>query len=220
MTTDLDEQLTDALAPSDAPSDDELSAYYESLEDPDPEGELHPLPKPPFTVDGLGSADWAGRKIKRAQAAVDEAKAWRDRIVAEADAALARERERHEPTVTFFETLLADWLRREIEADTSKKPRASRDLPCGLTVKRISGKPSLEVEDADALVDWLKDHRPDLVSSEVVWNWSKNDVKKLADDEGRLAVVDEGSGEVVEAKGARIVLGNDSYRVVAKGGAA
>lgn len=197
---ELDVMLTDALAPPDAPSDDEIRAWAESHEYVDPEGNAATPVQLPFSVDSIGSADWAGRKIQQAKRRVAEVRAWRDRIVAEADAAVAREQARQQPTVEFFEAHLAAWLRREIEADTSKRPRKSRDLPCGVRVRQTPGGKSLAVDDADALVDWLQTYRPDLVGEpQVVYPWSKTDVKKIADDDGRIVVVDPESGEIVEA---------------------
>lgn len=213
MSADLlDDHLLDALAPADAPSDDDITNYFAHVNgDTDRRDEPKP---PPFRVTDLASADWAGRKIQKAQARIDEAKAYRATVLAELDAHVAREEARHRPVIEFMEGLLGDWLRSEIEADDAKKPTVSRELPCGVRVRRTGGTASLEVDDADALVDWLKDHRPELVTSEVVWNWSKTDVKKLADDTDRIAVVDEESGEVSEVRGARIVRKPYEYRAV------
>lgn len=162
--TELDDELLDALAPPDAPSDDEVRDYLEALSYVDPEGHTPPTPTLPFAVRDLGSADWAGRKVAQAQAKVDEVRAWRDRVVAEADAAVAREEARQRPTVEFFEWHLTDWLRREIEADTSKKPRKSRDLPCGVTVKRTPGGKTLVYTDEAALVEWLDANYPECLN--------------------------------------------------------
>ena len=123
-----------------------------------------------------------------------------------------RERRRHDRTLEWAETVLRNWLDAEIAADDSKKPRKSRELPSGVTVKRISGRPSLAVDDEAALVDWLKDHRPDLVEAQVKWVWSKTDVRKLAGDDGTIRVVDEETGEVSHAP-ASVKVGEDRYTV-------
>lgn len=193
---ELDEQLVDALAPDDAPDDEEIAAHQE---DPD----THRLP---FAVRDLGSADWAGRKIRKAQAKINEAQRWRDRVVAEADAHLEREKARHEPTIEFFELHLKDWLRREIEADTSKKPRASRDLPCGITVKRTPPGKSLVVEDEDALVDFLTTSKDAEGIATPKWEYSKTDVKNLIIKQG------------IAVKGARVETGEPGYKVTVGGG--
>jgi len=211
LVGDLDAELTDALAPDGAPSDVDIANYLRAA---DIDAGHEQTAKPPFRVTDLASADWAGRKIRAAQARIDEAKDYRAKVLAQLDAHVEREEARDLPTIQYMESLLGDWLRDEIAADDSKKPKVSRDLPCGVKVKRTGGTASLEVDDADALVDWLKDHRPGLVTSETVWNWSKNDVKKLADDTDRIAVLDEESGELSEVTGARIVRKPYEYRTV------
>ena len=198
---DLTDELVGVLAPEGAPSDAELSAAT------DPAAGEHP-----WRPTDLASADWVGRKAAKAHEAIVELQEQRDRIVAQADAWLDRERRRHDRTLEWAETVLRNWLDAEIAADDSKKPRKSRELPSGVTVKRISGRPSLAVDDEAALVDWLKDHRPDLVEAQVKWVWSKTDVRKLAGDDGTIRVVDEETGEVSHAP-ASVKVGEDRYTV-------
>lgn len=196
MSEHLDEQLIDGLAPPDAPTDDEVRGYLAALGDTDPE--RAEKARPPFEVHDLGSADWAGRKVRQAHNRIGEAQRWRDRVVAEADAHLEREKARHLPTIEFFEEHLTRWLRAEIDADP--KGAKSRDLPCGLTVKRTKGRTSLVVEDEAALVEWLRDEHPTLV--EFVPRFSKAAVKRLTTTDG-LAL-----------KGATVETGEDTYTVV------
>ena len=199
MSTDhLDEQLIDGLAPDDAPTDDEIRGYIDALSDTDEDVREHAEKRPPpFEVRDLASADWAGRKIRQAQSKIDEARDYRAKVIAELDAHVAREEARHTPTIEFFEHHLTQWLRRELEADP--KGKKSRDLPCGLTVKRTAGKPSLVVEDEEALVEWLRDGHPDLV--EFVPKYDKGDLKKAFLETGEAM------------KGARVETGEDSYKV-------
>lgn len=214
----LEEFLEDELAPEGAPSEEDLYQTH-------PGGKIVPTDTHPWEVEDESAADWAGRKAQRARRLIAEKRAEHERIVAKADAWLERETSRLESEAAFFEGKLGDWLAREIAKDP--KGKKSRDLPCGVTVKRTGGSPSLVVDDEDALLQWLKDFRPDLVDSKIVWEWSKADVKKLRQDDDRLAlvdeVVDESTGEVVrevaEVKGARIERGPYSFKVVVDGGA-
>lgn len=158
-------------------------------------------PDSPWVPDDVGAADWTARKLLAAQAALTAAKEQRDREVAKWDAWLADEQTRHQRTVEWAERVLSVWLTTEIAADTSSKPRKSRKLPCGVTVKQVPGKPSLKVADRTAFVDWLKDNAPDVATSELVWKWDANKVKdrfepRPADDLGRAELVD-GNGEPV-----------------------
>lgn len=155
--TSLHEYLDEVLAPDDADSER-------------------------FTVTDERSADWAARRVQQHRQAIAAKRAERDDIVAAADEWLERETKAHEDSAAYLEGLLADWLRREIDADPSKKPKVSRDLPCGATVKRTPARPSLVVEDEEALVTWLKEESPEHV--EFVPKFSKADVKKLVSKDG------------------------------------
>lgn len=210
--SDLAEFLDETLRPEDAPSDDVVRGYMAALRSPAESDErAEAEARTPWRVDDEGAADWAARKVKRARELIATKRAERDRIVAAADEWLARETKTLEDDAAFFEGALGDWLRREIEQDP--KGKKSRALPCGVTVNRTGGSPSLQVDDEAALVQWLKDYRPDLVGSHIVWEWSKADVKKLRQDDDRLALVDGESGEVVDVVGARIERAAYSYKV-------
>ena len=203
MSTDhLDEQLIDSLAPDDAPTEDEIREYAD-LATPDPEGHTrepddHPVRR--FEVRDLASADWAGRKIRQAQSKIDEARDYRAKVIAQLDAHVAREEARHAPTIEFFEHHLTQWLRRELDADP--KGKKSRDLPCGLTVRKTAGRPRLVVDDHEALVDFLTSSEETHELVEAVWKYDANEVKRLVTRDG-LAL-----------KGAHVETGEDSYKVV------
>ena len=213
MLTDLDDELIEQLAPHDAPDDDTIQAWDTDL-DGATEAE-HVLAWRPTDV---GAADWVARKAVRAKDAVASLQAQRDRIVQQADAWLAHERARHDRTQAWAEQMLAVWLTAEIEQDDSKKPKKSRSLPAGVTVKQTAGRGSLEVADPDLMAEWLKTHRPDLVEEQIRFVWSKADAKKLADADGRIAVVDEDTGEV-EVAPAQVVTGPARVTVAYGGGA-
>lgn len=162
--TNLETHLTEALAPDDAPDSHDT----------------------PWTIDNDHEADWAGRKVRDARHRLNELQAQRDRIVAETDAWLQRESKPLNDDIEFFEGRLADWLRRELEADPDGKK--TRTLPCGVTVKRTAARVSLEVTDEKALVEWLTANA-EVAEGVLDWQpkYSKNDIKKLITDDG-LAV--------------------------------
>lgn len=170
----------------------------------------------PWQIGDESTADWAARKIQRAHRQIAAKQAERDRIVAAADDWLERETKTLTDDALFFEGKLQDWLRREIDADPDG--RKSRRLPCGATVKRTGGAPSLVVDDEQALVEWLtaRDATAGLV--EFVPNIDKAGLKKLRRDDDRLAWVDESTGDIVEVDGARIERGPWAYKVETGGG--
>lgn len=183
----LADWLDDKLAPEDAP------------EGPDEQ----------WRVTDEASADWAARKIQRYARERDAKQAEYDRIVDAATAWLQTETAELDRQIGFFESKLGAWLKQLIEEDPDGKK--SRRLPCGATVKRTGGNKSLTVQDERALVDWLKDNHPELVESEVVFKWSKTDVKKtftVPDDGGPLVTED---GEKVP--GAAIEVGPYNFTV-------
>jgi hypothetical protein len=169
-----------------------------------PEGVTHDGAWEP---DDAAAADWVARKGQRAAAALADLQAQRDAIVARTDAWLERERSRHDRTIAWAEDLLGRWLAREIAADDSKKPRKSRNLPSGVTVKRTAGRPRLVVEDHDALVEWLTSNEDTSGLVEPVWEFDANRVKALVLEDG------------VALKGAHVETGDDSYKVVFGGAA-
>jgi hypothetical protein len=187
---DLDEFLTDALAPDTAISD-------------------------VWTPTSEGEADWAARKILRARQTIAAKRAEAQRIIDETQRWLDKVTAEHERTATFLESRLAAWLTAEIAADESKKPRKSRELPCGAVVRQTAGRASLVVDDETAFVDWAVDHAPHLVSSEVVWSWSKADVKKAfdatkPDDLGMSRLVTDGE----PVPGVHVETSPDAVKVV------
>lgn len=177
----LDDALIDALTPVDAPSDDDIErAQHTPTDDTDEASQDRVQWWTPTDAD---AADWVARKAQKAHRQVVRLQEQRDRLVAQADAWLERERARHDRTIEWAEAMLRLWLDTEIDSDDSKKPRKSRDLPCGVTVKRTPGGKSLVVEDEDALIQWLDDNYPECLNHTP----RKGDVKKLLAGDG-LAV--------------------------------
>lgn len=152
----------------------------------------------PWQVTDLSAADWASRKIAQAKRKIDAVQQERDRLVAKIDAWAERETAGAQRDVSFFESKLISWLQAELAADPDGKK--SRNLPSGATVKRVSGREKLVVEDGPSLVEWLRDKAPDKI--EFVPKWSADDVKKLIKSDGEVPA------------GARLERGEDSYAVV------
>lgn len=229
---DLDEHLVDVLTPEGAPSDEDIATATVGDVDEGPGNEAAERVAR-WTPSDAGAADWAARKAQRAATAISDLRAQRDRIVAQADAWLAHERKRHDATVAWAESMLEVWLRAEIDGDDSKRPRKSRELPCGVTVKQVPGRPRVEVDDAAEFIAWAQDNGlgdvllrtrdpdPDKqaikeaatdvltvvrAGGEDVLDWSRRDDGSLVAD----------TGEVVP--GVRVPTGADSYKVETGGG--
>jgi len=177
----LADELDVVLAPEGAPSDDDLAAYAYDLDGTDEVAERVAR----WHAEDAGAADWVARKAQRAARSIDDLQAQRDRLVVQADAWLDRERKRHDATIRWAEGLLQRWLLDEIAADTSKRPKKSRSLPCGVGVKLTGGGQRLVVDDEPALVEWLTSEEPAAV--EFVAKYSKTTVKGLVTGDG-LAV--------------------------------
>ena len=152
-----------------------------------------------WTPDSIDKANWLARKVKRAQQSIADLAEQRDLEIARTEAWFVEERARHDQTVAWASGLLEVWLRTEIAADDSKRPRKSRSLPCGVTVKVTTGGESLTVDDEPALVEWLKAESPEVV--EFVAKYSKADVKRLLTKDG------------LKVPGVSLVRGEDGFKV-------
>lgn len=152
-------------------------------------------------------ADWAGRKLQQLYAKKNDVIQQGNRLIREAQAWMQAECAPIEQDISFFEGQLQAWLQREIEADDSTKPRQSRSLPCGVTVKRIAGRERVDVFDEDAFVQWaLETEHSDLVRTITVPD--KNGIKAFANIDGQFITED---GEILP--GVTVVRGEDRYRV-------
>ncbi len=152
-------------------------------------------------------ADWAGRKLQQIYAECDEAKQQWARVVDQATDWLVGITDPLDRDIEFFEGHLSAWLEREIEADDSKKPRQSRSLPCGVTVKRTKGRERVDVFDEDAFVAWALDtDHTDLIKTKHAP--SKVDIAGLTQHDGQFITED---GEIVP--GVTVVTGEDRYTV-------
>lgn len=181
MTATLEDHLVETMTPDDFTDD------------------------PRWRIRSADEADWAGRKLQQLYAKRNDAKKQRDRLVEQANAWLLSVVSDHD--IEFFEGHLQAWLEHEIEADDSKKPKQSRALPCGVTVKRIAGRERVDVFDEDAFVQWaLETEHSDLVRTTTVPD--KNGIKAMTQSDGQFITED---GEIVP--GVTVTRGEDTYRV-------
>ena len=185
MSADLADHLAAVLAPEDAPQDDEIAG--------DNVG--------PFVPTDLGAADWVARKATRATATIRDLQTQRDAIVNQADDWLAHERARHDRTVAWAAGVLEVWLRNEIAGDDSSKPRKSRTLPSGVTVKVTAGRESLVVDDEALLIGWALNEEPHLVKYS----------PKLAEIRAAL------TGDGLAVPGVSLVRGPDGFKLTVGG---
>ena len=188
MSADLADHLAEALAPYGAPTDDDIAAADTTL--------AHP-----YVPTDLGAAEWVARKARRADDTIRALQTQRDAIVLQADSWLAQERTRHDQTIAWATGVLEVWLRTEIAADDSSKPRRSRNFSSGVTVKVTAGRESLVVDDEDTLIEWALDNEPQLVKY----------VPKLADIKAAL------TGDGLAVPGVSLVRGADSFKLTVGG---
>lgn len=201
---DLDEHLETVLAPEGAPSDQDIIEAAEGV----------PWADEPWRPEDESAADWVARKALRAAQTLAAKQAQRDRLVAQADAWLASERKRLDSTIAWAEGLLADWLAGEIDADP--KGKKSRELPCGVVVKRTAGRTTTEIVDLEAFKDWAEGNgHVELLRIKV--EPDKRELNKLPGDPEDGFVVDPESGERIPGLGRTV--SPDSYRLDIPGGA-
>jgi len=193
------EAMIEALHPVGAPSDEDLA------DDQSPQQTWMP-------ADAM-QADWVGRKVLRAQAAIAQIEEDYQAQRALLDAYREAAKQRHLRTEQWGKEVLEVYVRTEIRADDAPEGRKvkSRRLPCGVQIGVTDGQPKVEIEDEDRLVGWLQKHRPDLVQEQTKLVYSKREVGKLRDDKDRLAVTDPETGELVEAEGARVTRAPSFY---------
>ena len=195
--SELGDVLIDAMEPDGAPSEQDILDLADDA---------------PVVSDRLfwrpesgDEADWVARKAKRARGELDELQAQHDRLVAVAGAWLAHERKRPDATIEWASQMLELWLRNQIAEDDSKKPKKSRSLPAGVTVKLVSGRRRVQIDDPDAFVEWAEVNADDLLNVKVT-----ADKSKLAKLEGDSQLV-TADGEVVPGVSAEV--GPDSVKV-------
>lgn len=117
-----------------------------------------------FRVTDLGTAEWALARYAEAaaeQARIDaQAAEWARRIEAWHEDVSRRTTAR----LSFFAGLLEEFAR-GYRVDTG---RATLTLPSG-TVRTTQRQATVRITDRDALVEWAKEHRPDMVEEVVTY---------------------------------------------------
>lgn len=142
-------------------------------------------------VDDDEQADWALRRLGEHQTRADEVKALGQRQIDQVQAWMARQLERIDTDMRFFEGLLLDWHRRVLDEDPrewEKKKRKTIELPHG-TLSARAARASLVVDDDEALTAWLTEHRSDLLEHvPEEWKYHRGKLKSALTEapDGRL----------------------------------
>lgn len=142
-----------------------------------------------FVVDSREKAEWAMRKISRAEASIQENAAAAQAEIEKAQAYIDRIRTRlheinrvDEQTVAYLGQLIRPWAETEIAKNGKRK-----SLPLlGGTVGFRASPDSLEVTDPDAAIAWLKEHTAGTSCLRVKEEIDKREVKKLIEFSGEI----------------------------------
>lgn len=172
-----------------------------------------------FTVTDDQQARWAARILRRERAEVDRIRrnATHARqevmdaaaiLIADIEADEHDQLAPHLKQVERFENLLIDY-RRHLEDQDPKLAGTYRFV--GGAVKRVKGRESVEVVDADGFVAWAEQSAPGLLRTKVEIDKQAVKDAPLNRTEDGLLFDGVGSGEVVP--GVRIVTGDDTYTV-------
>jgi len=188
--------MIEALHPFGAPTDEEVQHYTD--ED---------APQRTWVPADAMQADWVARKVLRARAAMEQIQADYEAQRALLDAYREAAMQPHKGTEAWGEGVLQVYVRQEIERDDAPddRKRKSRHLPCGAQVGMAGGQPKLEVHDEQQLRRWLQAYRPGVVTEQTRYVWSKREVAQLRDEHDQLVATDPETGELVPARGARVV---------------
>lgn len=149
-----------------------------------------------FRVTDKGSADWCLRKIAAYRAEMAENQELVQAEIERLQQWLKAENEKAEQSIAYFSGLLEEWLRAEHERDERKR---SVSLPHG-RIRLKKQQPQYTYRDEEVL-PFLKAAAPDLIKTEVVETYNKNEVKAFVRD--HCQVTDEGvpvlaeTGEIV-----------------------
>lgn len=173
-----------------------LSDQYELPEEPEQ--------RQKFVIDDDDRANWALRKL-----AIHKQE--RERINAQAEAEINRvanwATEAMKPiddSVAFLEGMLESYFR-NLRKDGYDK--ASYKLPAG-TLKRSAGRASIEIENEEALLEWVKENHPEWVHTKISEAVPKSVLAKEMRD-GKIVTED---GEVVP--GVAVVEPRETYKAI------
>lgn len=143
-----------------------------------------------FRIDSDDKAEWAVRKIRQAQLAIEKRRQFVQREIERLQAYLQAETERHERSIRFFEAHLRAYFER-LRAEGALGNRKTYRLPHGALQVRASG-PKFERND-EQLLPWAK--AVGLVRIKEQPDWPA--IKGRLHVTDSLAVVDRETGEVV-----------------------
>lgn len=143
-----------------------------------------------FTVDTEQKALWAARKLQHARRKIAERTEVAAAEIARIQAWADETNKRHEDSAGFFESLLENYHRTMLAADTKQK---TIKLP-GVTLKARAGQPAWTFDD-DAFIAWAVVNEPSLLRHTTVPN--KTDAKKAL-TVLETGIVIDASGEVVD----------------------
>lgn len=198
---------------------DQLSEWQASMEDvsfDNDEADAN-TKREPFVVDNLDKAEWAVRKIALAQARIAEV----DAVVARRTAALAEwadEATRADRrSIEFFDMLATGYLRSVRDEEAAREVPEERrtksiTVPSG-RITSTAGRPSVIVDDEEALVTWLEMERPELVRRSPIKSALTDVAAPSPREDGTFSLVAPG-GDVLP--GVHLVVGERSYGVKPK----
>ncbi len=157
-----------------------------------------------FFINDESSAEWAARKLSRAQARLTEINDLASEQIHRINDWADDVRKDPDRDVEFFTSLLTDWLRKVRQDNPDTK---SIKLPSA-TIKSRAGRTTVEVADEQAFIEWALLNDEWLVTTKRTAN--KRALGECpATDDGHI--VHEDTGEAIPGVG--VVHGQTSYTV-------
>ena len=138
-----------------------------------------------FTVDSLIRADWAGRKLIRAETEMAKVADEFDAAIKQWQDSKAKALTKSQRDVDYFRNALNLFLFHEVEQDEDGDPTKAKtiDLPCGVSLAyrpNGTGAKRLVIEDPATLVDWCAANLPDALEAKLVNRVVKDAITKGA----------------------------------------
>ena len=192
---------------------DHLAAAYEA-----PEGDEA---RAAFRVESPDAAEWAMRKLAKAEAELNDAAALMVTEQRRISEWFTAQRDRISHDAAFFESLLTDWMRRlcdaelaEVGGDWSKVRHKTRRLPSG-EVNARQAPDSWAATDEPAFIAWAETALPELVrvkkSANIVNAKAELDAVSVKGGSGAIMVINPATGELVP--GITVTPGEVHYSV-------
>lgn len=145
-----------------------------------------------FTIDTPDLANWAFKKIKQLNNAIEDKEAYAKREKERIDEWLKKETQPDKDSVAFFETHLVTYYQR-LQAED---PKAKLSTPHGKVQSR-KRQPKWEFDD-DKMISYLQEADPDKL--ELQYKYNKTEIKKalqLLETETDMKVIDE-NGQLLD----------------------